>query len=221
MHLAVGSHRTLPRRYRGRDPFAWMELTGATRRTVDDPPGRPARPDNAVLSGRGRLDLRVLAGHGVESHGRLLGVDAGGTARFADDLPTTLRAAEEFERRFRGRVDAHVALTGLEAPEEPPPPSDTPRWAVEAATTLDLRAAGIRSVVWATGYRRDYSWLHAPVFDAAGEPVQRRGVTAAPGLSFLGLWFMWRRDSSFIDGVGGDAAYLAEHITARRVGAAA
>lgn len=215
VHLAVGSHRVLPRRYRGRDAFWWMERTGSTRRTVDDPPGRPARPDNAVLSGGGRLDLRVLVEHGVVPHGRLLGVGPAGTARFGEDLAPTLRAAEEHGRRFRERVDAHVARTGLAAPEEPPPPSGTPRWAADAPTALDLHAAGIRSIVWATGHRRDYSWLRAPVLDAAGEPVQRRGVTAAPGLYFLGLWFMWRRDSSFIDGVGGDAAYLAERITAR------
>lgn len=215
VHLAVGSHRVLPRRYRGRDAFRWMERTGSTRRTVDDPPGRPARPDNAVLSGSGPLDLRVLVDHGVVPHGRLRGVDPAGTAHFADDLVRTLHAAEEHARRFRERVDAHVARTGLAAPEEQAPPSGTPRWAADAATALDLRAAGVRSVVWATGYRRDYSWLHAPVLDAAGEPVQRRGVTAAPGLFFLGLWFMWRRDSSFIDGVGGDAAYLAERIAAQ------
>jgi putative flavoprotein involved in K+ transport len=79
-------------------------------------------------------------------------------------------------------------------------------------TQLDMRSAAITTVVWATGYRRDYSWIEAPVFTSAGEPAQRRGITAAPGLYFLGLRFMYRRNSNFIDGVGADAAYLARHL---------
>ncbi|HXV91687.1 MAG TPA: NAD(P)-binding domain-containing protein [Pseudonocardia sp.] len=221
VHIAVGRHQVLPRRYRGRDPYWWLERTGALRRTVDELSRPRTRLENPVLTGGRSLDLRVLARHGVVPHGRLLGVGPGGRLCFADDLALSLRAAEDHTRRFRDRVDDHVARTGLDAPPEPPPPSDLPRWAWEAATALDLRAAGVRSVVWATGYRRDYSWLDAPVLDPGGVPVQRRGVTAAPGLFFLGLWFMWRRDSSSIDGVGADAEYLAERIAARAAPSAA
>jgi putative flavoprotein involved in K+ transport len=221
VHLAVGSHRLLPRRYRGHDAFWWLDRTGATSRTIDQLTRRPARAESSVLAGGRTLDLRVLVSHGVVPHGRLVGVDADIRARFADDLFASLHNAEEHARRFRDRVDAYVARTGLAATREPAPALDIPRWAREPQTELNLRSAGIGSVIWATGYRRDYSWLHAPVLDAAGEPVQRRGITAVPGLYFLGLWFMWRRDSSFIDGVGADAGYLADRIVERTARGAA
>ena len=83
-------------------------------------------------------------------------------------------------------------------------------------TELDLRDAGISTVVWATGYGRDYSWLDVPVLDRRGELVQTRGVTAAPGLYVVGLRFQSRRNSNFIDGVGHDARAVVDHLTRRR-----
>jgi putative flavoprotein involved in K+ transport len=94
--------------------------------------------------------------------------------------------------------------------EVSPPASAT--WAHQAPRTLDLARAGVTTVIWATGYNRDYSWINAPVFDAKGEPVQSRGVTAAPGLFFLGLRWLHRRKSNLIGGVGDDAEHLAEVI---------
>jgi putative flavoprotein involved in K+ transport len=222
VHLAVGRHRLLPRRYRGRDAFWWLDRTGATSRTVDDLAHRPRQSDSSVLTAGRRIDLRVLVSHGVVPHGRLAGIEAGTRAVFADDLAESMYGGEEHARRFRCKVDDYVSRTGLPAePREHEPTVALPHWAREPATDLDLRRAGIKSIIWATGYRRDYAWLNAPVLDAAGEPVQRRGVTAAPGLYFLGLWFMWRRDSSFIDGVGADAEYLSERIVAGATRAAA
>jgi putative flavoprotein involved in K+ transport len=87
---------------------------------------------------------------------------------------------------------------------------------VTAPSRLHLDREAVRTVLWATGYRRDFSWLHAPVVDATGEPVQHRGVTPAPGMYFLGLRWMYRRSSDAIHGVGGDAAFLAEQIACRR-----
>lgn len=80
---------------------------------------------------------------------------------------------------------------------------------------MDLAVAGITTVVWATGFRRDYSWLEAPVLDADGEPEHERGVTAAAGLYFLGMRWQSRRSSSFIDGVAADAAHVTDHLAAR------
>ena len=102
--------------------------------------------------------------------------------------------------------------TGLDVPVEPVPAARPAPWADDPARTLDLDRTGIGTVVWATGFRRDFSWLHAPVLDDSGEPVQHRGVTAADGLYFLGLRWMHRRSSSFLDGVGADAEHLAERI---------
>jgi putative flavoprotein involved in K+ transport len=220
VHLAVGRHRVLPRRYRGRDAFWWLDRTGASRRTVDELVRRPVRAESSVLAGGRDLDLRVLVSRGVVPHGRLRGV-GGPRAVFADDLAASMAAGEEQARRFRERVDRYVARTGLRVAEDVTRPADMPQWACEPSTELELDRGRISAVIWATGYLRDYSWLHAPVLDAAGNPVQRRGVTSAPGLFFLGLSFMWRRDSSFIDGVGADAEHVADHIVGLDARAAA
>jgi putative flavoprotein involved in K+ transport len=197
---------------------------GTLERTIDSLPQRRAgrRSANAVLTGGTEdLDLHRLVRHGVVPHGHLTGVH-GGKLTFADDLAKTVHAAEENAVRFRANVDDHVRRTGLDVPVEPARPGTEPGWADDSTNVLDLHHAGIGSVVWATGFRRDFSWLRAPVLDRAGEPVQRRGVTAADGLYFLGLRWMHRRSSSFLDGVGADAEYLAAHIAERtRVLAAA
>jgi putative flavoprotein involved in K+ transport len=144
-------------------------------------------------------------------HGRLTGV-RGGRLRFAGDLAPNLAAAEDNAHRFGERVDAWVHTHRMEAPVERVARLPLPGWACNGETRL--RIGEIRTVLWATGFRRDFSWLDAPVFDADGEPVQRRGITAAEGLSFLGLRWMYRRSSSFLDGVGADAEYLAARIAA-------
>ncbi|MGH8824220.1 MAG: FAD-dependent oxidoreductase, partial [Jiangellaceae bacterium] len=115
-------------------------------------------------------------------------------------------------RRLQDAVDEYVERHGVDAPVEDAVPPASTAWAHQAPRTLDLARAGVTTIVWATGYRHDYSWINASVFDADGEPVQRRGVTAAPGLFFLGLRWLYRRKSNFIDGVGDDAAYLAGAI---------
>jgi putative flavoprotein involved in K+ transport len=162
------------------------------------------------------LDLHRLVRHGVVPHGRLTGI-ASGVATFAADLPETLGAADAHAARFRASVDAFVARTGLDVPPAPAWRTPAAPWAQHAATTLDLHRAGITTVVWATGFRRDFSWLPAAVLDAAGEPVHDRGVTALPGLYVVGLRWLSRRSSSFLAGVGADAEHLADHIAARAV----
>jgi putative flavoprotein involved in K+ transport len=213
--IATGRHRTLPRRYRGRDAHWWLDRMGAFERTVDslaDPHAVRSAPAFVLAGGHHDLDLRRLVAHGVLPAGRLAGV-LGPTVWFADDLAATVTAADDNARAFRSAVDGFVARTGLivDAPDDPPPPPG--RWINTAPRTLHLHHLGIRSVIWATGFRRDFSWIAADVFDADGEPVQRRGVTAAPGLYFLGLRWMHRRGSDTIHGVGADAAHLADVIT--------
>jgi putative flavoprotein involved in K+ transport len=160
------------------------------------------------------LDLAALAGEGVRLSGRLQAFD-GARAVFADDLGRTTADAQEQLRRVLDRIDRHISAHGLDgkvpAPEEiaPVPVEGTPR-------ELDLGAAGIRSVLWATGYTRSYPWLHAPVLDRNRQIIQTRGRTPMAGLYTLGLQFMIRRNSSFIDGVGIDAEEIAAEIAARR-----
>ncbi|GAA4872559.1 FAD-dependent oxidoreductase [Actinomycetospora straminea] len=216
VHLAVGRHKCLPRRYRGHDTYWWMDRMGTlvrTRASLPDPSA--TRTPNAVLTGGTRdLDLHRLVADGVVPHGRLVDVRAG-VARFDDGLPAMVAEAEDNAVRFRAKVDGFVARTGLEVPPEPARLPRPAPWARDADGELDL--AGIGTVVWATGFRRDFSWVHAPVLDAAGEPVHERGVTAAEGLYFLGLKWLHRRSSSFLDGVGADAAYLADLLADHRV----
>ena len=213
VHLAVGRHKSLPRRYRGHDAYWWMDRMGTLARTVDSlPNGRFRRgAPNAVLAGGRELDLRRLAAAEVIPHGRLTGVVNGGLS-FAGDLADNLAAAEDNAHRFRERVDAWVHAHGMQAPAQRVPRRPLPGWASAGETTLRIDEIG--TVLWATGFRRDFSWIDAPVFDADGEPVQRRGVTTAEGLFFLGLRWMYRRSSSFLDGVGADAEHLAARITA-------
>jgi len=182
------------------------------------PGGRAPRGPNAVLAGGTRdLDVPALARDGVVVHGRLMGVTAG-RARFGGGLAATLAAAEHNAVRFRAAVDAHVAATGLtvpvEAPRLPDPVEEGPR-------ELDLVAAGVTTVVWATGFRRNWAWIQAPMLGDDGEPVHERGVTAAPGLYLLGLRWQSRRSSSFLDGVAADAEYVTEHLAARSARAGA
>ena len=208
--LSAGRHTRIPRRYRGRDAFAWLNALGHFAKTIDQmsDPVAARRAASFPLDGRGGgedLDLGVLERAGVRLTGRLTGF-AGRHALFADDLVENARAADASMRRTLARIDAvaggpaeHVADVEL----EPGPRS------------LDLSGEGFGSIVWATGYRRTYPWLHADVLDPHGEIEHHRGVTDEPGLYALGLRFLHRRDSHFLGGVGRDATYIAEHIAAR------
>lgn len=213
VHLAAGRHKCLPRRYRGQDAYWWMDRTGMLARTVDSlPGGAPGRTPNAVLAGGTRdLDVPALVAEGVVAHGRLRDVRRG-VAEFADDLSATLEQARGNADRFRTAVDAFVAAHGLDVPEEPAA-DDAP--VPPGPSRLDLATAGVTSVVWATGFSRDLSFVAAPILDGSGAPRHRRGVTDAPGLFLLGLRWQHRRSSSFLDGVGADAEFLAERISAR------
>jgi len=213
--LAVGRHTRLPRSWRGRDIFRWFDEMGSLERgteQVRDLEAARAEPSLQLVGSADHrtLDLAVLQEAGVRLVGRFEGAD-GRRAHFADDLADRLHAADEQLARRLQRIDAHIAATGRggslpagEAPRRVPVPA--------AERRVDLREAGIRTVLWATGYRRRYPWLHVPVLDARGEIRHDGGVTAQPGLYVLGLNFLRRRNSSFLDGVGADARYVVERI---------
>lgn len=215
VYLAVGHHAKLMRRYRGGDAVWWQVVTGLFDQTADSMPVAARRP-SAALSGVGGgrdLDLRQLAADGLVLLGHLRGVE-GTRLTFAADLEETLAIGERYEADFKRIVDDYVRRTGLDLPEEPPalakpaPMRDIP-------TKLDLHAAGVTSVIWCTGFRNDLDWLKLPILDATGEPAHVRGVSPFAGLYFLGLRWLHKRKSSFIDGVGEDAKYLAQHIAQR------
>jgi len=212
--LAVGRHIRLPRRYRDRDIMWWLDRTGILTKPVakvEDIAAARREPSlQLVGSPEGEsIDLEGLRAKGVRLLGRLAGIE-GRTLRFAGDLETTTAAAEHRLQRLLAKLDRTAASLQHYVPMERVPTIRL--WA--PATSLDLRAEGISSVVWATGFRRDYGWLDVPVRDAAGELVHDGGVTPAPGLYALGLNFMRRRNSSFIAGAGDDAAELTPHVLA-------
>jgi putative flavoprotein involved in K+ transport len=214
--LAVGRHTRLPRVYRGRDIFWWLDVMGVFDETEDDVFDLALARSQPSLqlvgrSDRATLDLPVLERRGVRLAGRLAAIE-GARVRFADDLVAHTAAADARLARLVQRIDTFAARSGLEGDVGPREPFTPVVWPAPAPTTLDLRQAGIRSVVWATGYGRAYPWLRVPVLDERGEIRHAGGVTAAPGLYVLGLYFLRRRKSSFIDGVGQDAMELAAHL---------
>jgi putative flavoprotein involved in K+ transport len=216
--VAVGGHSRLPRRYRGMDIYWWLERIGNLDRTIDELPDPIAarREPSLQLVGNaeGRsLDLSSLQHSGVRLTGRLVAAD-GHHVELAGDLAATAALADRRMYRVLGDVDSYIDTHGLGtevlAPDPPAPlqPRSTP-------DRLDLRAARITTIIWATGHRRTYPWLDLPVLDDCGEIRQRRGVTPAPGLYVLGQRFQHHRNSNFIDGVGRDAAFVADHLDGR------
>jgi len=216
VYLSVGRHRRYPRRYRGRDMFWWMERIGALDQTRAERPEARERPNPLVtgVGGGHDIDLRDYAAAGVTLLGHLVDV-TGSRLRLADDVAALLAAGDESVGVFTRAVDAYVARSGLAAPAEAPPAIGSPRATPPAPIReLDLATSGIMSVVWATGFRRDFGWIDAPVLDDRGEPIHRRGVTGCEGLYFLGLPWLHKLKSSVLCGVGDDAAHLADHIAA-------
>jgi putative flavoprotein involved in K+ transport len=216
--LAVGRHTRLPRSYRGRDIMWWLEAAGVLDEPIDtlEDPSRWRRQPSLQLVGRPGpgLDLARLAAMGIRVLGRASAA-SGSHVRFAGDLARTTAAAHAKLSRLLARIDALVDTWGLHRivpPAERPAPI-----ALDAEELdLDLRREHVATVIWATGFRRCYPWLRVPVLDSRGEILHSGGVTAAPGLYVLGLQFLRRRSSSFLDGVGKDAEALAAHIALHR-----
>lgn len=211
--LAVGRHARMPRTYRGRDIFVWLDATGQLDAHADDVRDLAAarRAPSLPVSGSGEsLGLDSLAALGVLVTGRLEGF-AGRHALFASNLEHEVREADRRMGRVLAKIDAHIERTGARAEpaDRPPPVALGP-----APGRLDLD--GVGTVLWATGYTRAYPWLEVPVLDRGGELVHREGVTPSPGLFALGLRFQRIRKSHFLGGVGEDAARIADAIVTGR-----
>lgn len=223
VHLAVGSAPRVARRYRGRDVVAWLEDMGYYRRGIDEFADADAVRfrANHYVTGRdgGRdIDLRAFARDGMRLYGRLADIQ-GDVLRFAPDLKKNLDGADAVSEGIKDSIDAHIAANGVDAPVEA---RYVPVWepAVEPSE-LDLHASGVTSVVWCTGFGRDYRWIDVPVFDGRGYPTHHRGVTSCPGLYFLGLPWQYTWGSGRFCGVADDAGYLASYIASARPNGAA
>ncbi len=218
VYLSVGRHTRLPRRYRGYDLMWWFDALGYLRRTPEERgPPRPYPTISGAYGGH-TIDLRRFATDGIVLLGRLQSVDQG-IAHFAGDLAEQLAYGDAAYAEFLGFADEHVRQHGLDMPSDPAAREKLadPPCVSDPIQQLDLAAAGINSVIWATGYGVDFGWIDLPVLDGRGEPLHHRGITEVPGLYFLGLPWMVTVNSSFLAGVGDDAAALAAHIAERFV----
>jgi putative flavoprotein involved in K+ transport len=219
--LSVGHCGRVPRRYRVRDIFWWLRSlvvdgprVGAELPSVDELPDPRAKFGcNPHLSGHGGghdTNLRRFAERGIRLVGRFQAAD-GQRAHFADDLSANLAFADAFfDERFRDLLERFAQLAGLDLP-----PDDREPFALEPpeVTELDLRAEGISTVLWTTGYAPDYGWLDLPVLDEQGVPRHVRGISEVPGLTFIGLLWQRNQASANFVGVASDADYLASHWT--------
>jgi putative flavoprotein involved in K+ transport len=217
VYLCVGRAGRIPRRYRGQDIMHWLQKVGFFDRTAENLPSPQARfRGNPHLSGKGggrTLNLHRFARDGVTLLGHMTDADDGKIA-LAPDLNDSLAQVDQFEVDLLKRIDEIIMQGGLDAPLEDVP-TLRDGYQDEVVTELDLQAANINTVIWAVGYEFDFGLVKLPVVDDDGYPVSQRGVTAHPGLYFLGLPWLHTVKSGLFLGVGEDAAHVAQHIAGR------
>ncbi|MGE0768742.1 MAG: flavin-containing monooxygenase [Hyphomicrobiaceae bacterium] len=221
VYLSVGRHKRMPRRYRGRDLIWWLAEMGLDRTSVKERKGDAILPLITGAYGGHTIDFRDFAEMGIILTGRLLS-GRGSVLEFADDLSDSIAYGDAAFRAFLDLVDGHVARQKIEAPEEAAARVERSNslCMTNPIRHLDIRYAGLSSVIWATGYTFDWGWIDVPVIDASDAPVHDRGVTEVPGVYFLGLPWLSKMNSSFLSGVGDDAARIADHIQHRMTCAA-
>jgi len=216
VHLVTGNAPRCARFYRGRDVVDWLSDIGQYDITVEqDGMTKKKHDTNHYLTGRdgGRdIDLRKFALEGMALYGRMSGVSAG-RMLFEPNLKANLDGADRVYNSINALIDRHIAEKNIKAPDGS---TYTPIWEPETEITdLDLKAAGITSVIWATGFSPDWSFVGLPIFDGNAYPVHRRGVTAVDGIYVLGLPWLWTWGSGRFLSVGKDAEHVVGHLAAR------
>ncbi len=214
--LSVGEHIRAPRTYRGRDLEWWMDQSGMwdeTYQEVEDVRRARSLP-SLQLAGtpdRSTLDLNALTDIGVRIVGRLVGL-SGDVAQFSGSLRNQCALSDLKMNRLLGTLDDWAEETGRAADVGPLERFEPTRVPDNPPLTLNLVGEGIRTVLWATGFRPDHSFLEVPVFDRKGQILHDGGVVDAPGLYVMGLQFMRRRKSALIDGAADDATDICAHL---------
>ena len=214
--LAAGEHVRLPRTYRDKDIQWWMHHAGVLDEGIDDIDDivRARSLPSPQLVGSGErqiLDLNAMSDAGVRLVGRLMNI-RDGEAQFSGSLRNVAALADLKMGRLLDAID-EWAESSPDAPEFAPPERfERTRIDEKPRLSIDLNNGEISTVLWATGYRPDYSWLDIPVLDRKGRIIHDQGVIAVPGLYVLGLPFLRRRKSSFIHGIKDDAQYVVDHL---------
>lgn len=216
VYLAVGPHDRPPRAYRGRDFVWWLGVMNKW--DADATPG--AEHITIAVSGANggaTVDFRKLAARGMHLMGRAEGFKDG-MMTFAPDLADNIRRGDANYLSVLDEADAWLVRNGVTLPAEPEARviGPDPACMTDPILNLDLAEVGVTTILWATGYRLDYSWMKVDALDEAGRPSHQRGVSTEPGIYFLGLPYQSRRGSSFIWGVWHDAKFVADHIAKQR-----
>lgn len=217
VYLSVGPHERPPRRYRGKDFCWWLGVLGKWDAAAAAQGSEHVTIAVSGARGGNTIDFRRFASEGMTLVGRTEAF-SDGILSFASNLVQNIDLGDKYYLNLLNEADAYVAANGLDLPEEPDARSVTPDsdCISNPLRTLDLKQAGITSIIWATGFVVDYHWLQVDALDSKGMPQHQRGVSTEAGIYFLGLPWQSRRGSSFIWGVWHDAKFLADHIVTQR-----
>ena len=217
VYLSVGPHDRPPRAYRGRDFVWWLGVLGKWDAAAHEPGTEHVTISVSGAHGGHTVDFRRLATQGMKLVGRTESFEDG-VVHFGSDLADNIAHGDANYLSVLDEADAYIARNGLDLPEEVEARNldPDPQCVSDPIRALDLAEAGITSIIWATGFAVDYSWLKVDAFDEAGKPKHHRGVSTEHGVYFLGLPWQSRRGSSFIWGVWHDAKFLADQISIQR-----
>jgi len=220
VYLCTSKVGRAPRRYRGRDLLEWWVDMNFWEDTYDSLEDKSiSRLSQPQISGIGRyghtVSLQYLAGQGVVILGRLLDIDSD-TLVLGDDAAVHVHHADEFSQRIKDNIDDYLARMNIDPPPLEDDPADAPdpeAKCVSPLRELNLNGANVSTIIWATGFTGDFSWVHLPVFDSEGLPVHERGVSAEPGLYFIGFPWLNSRKSGVIYGIEEDAEHIVNAIS--------
>jgi len=217
VYLSVGPHDRPPRAYRGRDFVWWLGVLGKWDMAAMEPGTEHVTISVSGAYGGNTVDFRRLAAQGMTLVGRTESFK-NGVMHFATDLAANIAHGDANYLSLLDEADAYIARNGLDLPEEPEARirEPDPQCVTDPVLDLNLAEAGITTIIWATGFSQDYSWLKVDAFDETGKPKHQRGVSSEPGIYFLGLPWQSRRGSSFIWGVWHDAKFVADQIVIQR-----